>query len=333
MKIAFFETEKWEEEYLRNKLADFELLFFEEPLSAENAYKVEECDAISTFVDSQIGKDIFSQLPNLKMLATRSTGFDHVDLKLAKKNKVVVCNVPAYGENTVAEHTFGLLLNLSRKIYKSIQMVKEKGFIPDGLQGFDLKGKTIGIVGMGRIGQHVARIAKGFEMNILAYDVIEREDLPEKLGFSYVSFEDLLKNSDVITLHTPYNKKTHHLINSNNINLVKRGVYLLNTSRGGVVETGALIKALNEGILAGAGLDVLEEECSVKEERELLTKGFSEKCDVKTLLQNHMLMEQDNVIITPHNAFNSKEALNRILETTAENIKAFAKGEPIDIVE
>lgn len=333
MKVAFFETEKWEEDYLKNRLSNFELMFFDDNLSADNAYKAENCSIISVFTGSKIGKDVFSQLPNLGMIATRSTGFDHIDLKLAKKNAVVVCNVPAYGENTVAEHTFGLLLNLSRKVYKSIQTVKEKGFVPDGLQGFDLKGKTIGIVGMGRIGQHVARIAKGFEMNILAYDVIERKDLPEKLGFSYVKFEDLLKNSDIITLHTPLNKNTHHLINLKNISLIKKGAYLINTSRGAVVETGALIKALEEGILAGAGLDVLEEECSVKEEREILTKGFAEKCDVKTMLQNHILMEHDNVIITPHNAFNSKEALHRILETTAENIKAFAKGEPINIVE
>lgn len=332
-KIAFFEVEDWEKDYLTNELKNFEASFFSEKISPENADMVKDCKIVSIFaVDSIIDKYIFDKLPNLQMIATRSTGFDHINLEQAKKRKIVVSNVPTYGENTVAEHTFALILDLSRNIYKSIKSVKERGFSADGLRGFDLKGKTIGIVGLGHIGSHVARIAQGFEMNILAFDVKEDKKLAKKLSLKYVSLEELLKNSDIITLHIPYNKATHHLINSGNIHLIKRGTYLINTARGGVIETAALVEALSKGILAGAGLDVLEEECFIKEERELLSKGFLEKCDVKTMLQNHILMERDDVVITPHNAFNSKEALYRILDTTIENIRAFAKGKPINTV-
>ena len=331
--IAFFDIEDWEKRYLENQLKEFgSLKFLSEKISAENINQIKDFEIISIFTDSQIDKIILDQLPNLKMIATRSTGFDHIDLKETKRRGIVVCNVPKYGENTVAEHTFGLILNLSRQIYKSIQSVKERGFIPGGLRGFDLKGKTLGIVGMGHIGQHVARIAQGFEMNVLAFDVKQDKKLAKKLNFKYVTLQDLLKSSDVITLHVPLNEKTHHMVNSSNINLIKRGAYLINTARGGIIETSALVKALEDGTLSGAGLDVLEEECDIKEERELLTSGFAAKYDVKTMLENHILMEQDNVIITPHNAFNSKEALERILETTVENIKAFLKNNPVNVV-
>ncbi|MEK7124249.1 MAG: hydroxyacid dehydrogenase [Patescibacteria group bacterium] len=332
MKLAFFEIENWEVEYLKKELSGFDLSFSSEKLSLENANTAKEANVISIFIDSQIDGRIFSFLPNLKMIAVRATGFDNISIEDAKKNKITVCNVPTYGENTVAEHTFGLILNLSRQIYKSIQSVKEKGFIPDGLRGFDLKGKTLGIVGTGHIGLHVARIANGFEMNVLAFDVAENKKLAKKLEFKYVSLEDLLKNSDIITLHVPYNKNTHHLINSQNINLIKKGAYLINTARGGIIETNALVKALDSGILTGAGLDVLEEECFIKEERQLLTKQFPETCNIKTMLQNHVLMQRENVIITPHNAFNSKEALERILETTIENIRGFDRGKIVNEV-
>jgi len=306
--------------------------FYLEHLELSNINLAQGCDIISVFTVSQLKKEVLDKLADLKLIAIRATGFDNIDVEEAEKRKIVACNVPTYGENTVAEHTFGLILNLSRKIYQSIQSVREKGFIPDGLRGFDLKEKTLGIIGTGHIGSHVARIAKGFEMNILAYDVNRDKKLTKNLGIKYVSLEDLLKNSDIITLHVPYNKHTHHLISLGNINLIKRGTYLINTSRGGVVETSALVKALHDGILAGAGLDVMEGEHELGEERELLAKAITEKIDFKTMLQNHILMEHDNVIITPHNAFNSKEALERILQTTVENIKAFIAKKPINIV-
>ena len=333
IKIAFFEIQDWEKEYLQNQLKNVEVSFFTEKLSLENIDMAKDANIISVFIDSQITGEILEKLPSLKMIATRSTGFDQIDIEACKKNNILICNVPSYGENTVAEHTFALILDLSRKIYQSVDRVKEEGFAISGLTGFDLKGKTLGIIGMGHIGQHVARIAQGFQMQVLAFEAHEDKKLAKKLGFDYASLDELLQNSDIITLHVPYNEKTHHLINSGNIGQVKRGAYVINTARGGIIETAALVEALGKGIIAGAGLDVLEEECFVKEEAHLLSKDFSKKCDIKTMLQNHILMDRKNVIITPHNAFNSKEALERILETTVENIKGFVKGKTINIVE
>ena len=323
MKIAFFEVRDWEKEYLQNALKGSEVVFFTEKLSEENVESVQDCQAISIFVDSFINEKILEKLPQLKMVTVRATGFDQVNVAEAKKRGVAVCNVPAYGENTVAEHTFGLILNLSRKIYQSIKKVREEGFSIGDVCGFDLKDKTLGIVGMGHIGQHVARIAYGFGMKILAFDTHQDKDLAKQFSIEYASLDDLLSRSDIITLHVPYNEHTHHLINANNIHRIKKGAYLINTARGGVVETDALLQALNEGILAGAGLDVLEGEHQMSEERE---RGFLKNmttADYKMLLEDHMLMERENVIVTPHNAFNSKEALERILETTVENIKVF----------
>jgi D-lactate dehydrogenase len=332
MKIAFFEVEDWQKDYLKEKLLGNELSFFAEPLSLDNINSVMGCQIISPFIYSQINKEILQKLPDLKMIATRSTGFDHIDIVATRENRVAVFNVPFYGENTVAEHTFSLILALSRKLVASVERARTGDFTLNGLRGFDLKEKTLGIVGLGHIGLHVARIAKGFEMNILAYDLKEDKKLAKKIGFEYVDLKDLLAKSDIITLHVPDNKETHHLINSENINLIKKGAYLINTSRGGLVETQALLKALSDGTLAGAGLDVLEEECFIKEEVQLLSKEFPKTCDLKTALQNHILLQQKNVIITPHNAFNSNEALMRILDTTIENVKNFTVGRPQNIV-
>lgn len=332
MKIAFFEIEDWQKNYLKEKLKDSELLFFTEPLSLENISSAKDCQIISPFIYSQMKDGILQKLPDLKMIATRSTGFDHIDIHTAKEGKVIVCNVPFYGENTVAEHTFALILSLSRKLFDSIERARKGDFTLDGLRGFDLKDKTLGIVGLGHIGLHVARIAKGFEMKVLAYDPKEDKKIAKKIGFEYSDLENLLAKSDVITLHAPDNEETHHLINSKNISLIKKGAYLINTARGGLVETQALLKALSDGTLAGAGLDVLEEEFLIKEEAQLLSKEFPKTYNLKTALQNHILLQQKNVIITPHNAFNSNEALIRILDTTVENIANFAKGKSQNLV-
>jgi len=332
MKIGFFEIEEWEKAYVKQELKDSQVVFLTEKLSSENIGSIKDCDIISAFIDSPLDKTFLSQFANLKMIATRSTGFDHIDMEFCRQKNITVCNVPTYGENTVAEHTFALLLDLSRKIHESIERTKKGDFSLDGLRGFDLKDKTFGIVGMGNIGQHVARIARGFEMKVIAFDINQNKKLAKTLGFSYIDFDQLLKNADIISLHVPYNEHTHHLINTRNINMIKKGAYLINTSRGGVIETAALVEALGQGILAGAGLDVLEEECFIKEESHLLSKEFLKKCDLTTMLQNHILLTQKNVIITPHNAFNSKEALGRILETTVQNIQGFLKRKPINLV-
>ena len=334
IKIAFFEIdEEWEKEFLEKHLKkrNFELFFSEKTLTLREARKIKDFQIVSPFVYSKISKKILERLPKLKFISTRSTGFDHIDLEECRKRKIKVSNVPSYGENTVAEHTFALILALSRKLCPCCAKAKECFCPGPELTGFDLKGKTLGVVGTGRIGMNVIRIAKGFGMRVLAYDIKPQKKMEKRLGFRYVSFEEVLSKSDIITLHVPLNRSTYHMINEKTFKLFKKGSYLINTARGAVVDTRALIKALDEGILAGAGLDVLEGEKFLREERELLSKRFPRKT-LEVLLENHILMKYPNVIITPHNAFNSKEALLRILETTVKNIFSFVKGKPINLV-
>lgn len=331
MKIAFFEIEDWERGYLSDKFKKHDVEFFEDELSEKNAEDVEDFEIISVFVCSDVNRKIINKLKNARAIVTRSTGYDHIDLKECRKRKILVINTPYYGQNTVAEHTFALILALSRKITESVEKTKDRDFSLEGLQGFDLKGKTLGIVGMGNIGSHVARIAKGFEMNVIAYNKHRHQKLAKKLGFKYVDFDNLLKNSDIITLHVPFSKETYHLINKKNVSKIKKGAYLINTSRGEVVDTGALIKALNEKILAGAGLDVLEDEELIKEEKELLSKKFSRE-KLFNVIENNILLNYKNVIITPHNAFNTKEALQRILDTTVGNINSVINKKPQNVV-
>lgn len=240
--------------------------------------------------------------------------------------------MPHYGENTVAEHTFALILSLTRKICKAHERTVRGDFTLDGLRGTDLQGKTIGVVGTGSIGLHVIRIAKGFDMNVIAFDTFKNPKSAKKLGFKYVGFSDLLKKSDIITLHVPYSKPTHHLIDKKSISGMKKGVLLINTARGAIIETSSLVEGLQSGKIGGAGLDVLEEECFIKEEKQVLSRHFLKECNLKTALQNHILLQQDNVIITPHNAFNSSEALHRILDTTILNIDSFLKKKQVNAV-
>lgn len=331
-KIAFFELEPWEKEYFLKNLKNCQLQFIDDQLNESNVNEIIDVDAIGVFIYSAVNKKILDKLTNLKLVVTLSTGFDHIDIKECKKRKITVCNVPHYGENTVAEHTFALILNLTRKIHKAYDRTVRGDFSIEGLRGTDLQGKTIGVVGVGSIGQHVIRIAKGFEMKVIAYDKFKSLKLAKKLGFKYVNLDYLLKNSDIITLHVPYNKSTHHLIDKKAIAKMKNGVLLINTARGGIVDTSALLEGLQSSKIGGAGLDVLEEECFIKEEKQILSKHFLKECDLKTVLQNHILLKQDNVIITPHNAFNSWEALHRILDTTILNINSFLKKKPINVV-
>jgi D-lactate dehydrogenase len=337
VKIAIFETEPWEEDYLRAELEKKlpqkpDLKFFSKPLSKKKIKEIREADILAVFIYSSLNRQIIKELPKLKFIATMSTGFDHIDLEACRERGVQVANVPYYGENTVAEHAFALILALSRKIPQSIERTRRGDFRLKDLRGFDLKGKTIGIIGLGHIGRQVAGIAYGFGMKIMAYDLKKDLRLAKKLKIKYVSLNSLLKKSDIITLHAPYNPSTHHLINKNNIQNIKKGAYLINTARGGLLETEALILALQKHILAGAGLDVLEEECFLKEEKALLTKPFQKTCDLRTILQDHFLLCHPKVLITPHNAFNSQEALTRILDVTIKNITGFIKGKRINLV-
>jgi len=334
-KIIFLEATDWEKEILQKHPEFLENVdFSSEKLTLENVKKFKDYEVISTFISSQLSAETLKQLENLKFIATRSTGFDHIDLDYCKEKEILVSNVPAYGSHTVAEYTFALLLCLIRKVYNSYHRIRESGsFSLEGLRGEELFGKTIGIIGTGRIGTEVIKIAKGFSMNVIAYDKYPKEELTEQLGFKYVSFEELLSQSDIITLHVPYNKETHHLLNKDNLLKTKKGVYIINTARGGIIETQALYQVLKEGQIAGAALDVLEEEGDLKEEQRMLLEEENippEK--LKTLLANHIFIDLDNVIISPHNAFNTKEALQNIVITAMENIQSYLNKKPINLV-
>ena len=331
IRIAFFEIKGWEKRFLRKRLKNISLDFFKEPLSLENTKKVQGYEAVSVFIYSKVSKEAISKLPKLKLITTRSTGFDHIDLRECRKRNILVSNVPFYGENTVAEHTFALILSLSRNVHKSYSRTLRGDFSIEGLKGFDLKGKTLGVIGAGHIGLHVIRIAKGFGMDVLAFDTRQDKFLAEVLEFEYTAFDKLLQNSDIITLHTPYNKFTRHLINKENIRLIKKGAILINTARGGLIDPEALIGALNKGILRGAGLDVLEGEELIKEEKQLLYDKKKLE-SLASLVKGHILLSRDNVVFTPHIGFYSQEALERILDVTAKNILGFLSDRPQNMV-
>ncbi|MHB8710102.1 MAG: hydroxyacid dehydrogenase [Minisyncoccota bacterium] len=332
MKIHYFSGEAWEEQYVRAKLPKENIVFHEEPLSALPDLADPDTEAICIFIDSHIGKAELDRFPALKLIATRSTGFDHVDLKAANARGVTVVNVPSYGENTVAEFAFALILALSRRIIDADERVRTGVFSPAGLRGFDLAGKTLGVVGTGHIGAHVIRMSKGFGMTAIGFDAYPNQDLSHTLGFTYAALPDLLATADIITLHVPYNAHTHHLINKENIGTIKKGAYLVNTSRGAVIETDALVGALKSGILAGAALDVLEEEGDLADEAAFLTTPHPNADAIKTVLEDHYLIDHPRVIVTPHVAFNTTEAIERILDTTIENILHFAEGSPTNVV-
>ena len=333
MKVAYFFQEAWEEEYVRKGLPNDTVAFYSGTLADNAAVSEAEASAVSIFVNSTMGEKEMERFPNVKLIATRSTGFDHIDLGAARKRGIVVSNVPFYGENTVAEFTFALILALSRKVAEANRRVVETGgFSQEGLRGFDLEGKTLGVVGGGHIGMRVVKIAKGFGMQVLVFDVNQNETLARDAGFSYAPLDELLARSDITTLHVPYNAHTHHLLNRETISRMKRGSYLINTARGAVVETKAIVEAIAEGTLAGAGLDVLEEEGDLSDELKLLGGAQPKPEELATALANHYLMKHPRIIVTPHVAFNTSEAIARILDVTISNIRAFSHGAPENVV-
>lgn len=330
LKIAFFETKEWEEKYLRENLPGHDLIFYQEALTSDNADKVRDYESVSVFVFSEFDKDALAKLPNLKFITTRSTGFDHIDLKECEKRSIVGCNVPFYGDNTVAEHAFALLLTLTRMMHK-VRISPQKTFAMEGLKGTDLKGKTLGVIGAGRIGLYAIKFARGFGMNVLAYDIIFNDFAREILGYNYVSLEELLQNSDMISMHAPLNKYTYHMLNKDNIRLVKPGAIFINTSRGGLIDTDALKMALDEGIFSAAGLDVIEGEELIIEEKRKFRETLTD--NEKTIIERNLsIIQRVNVIFTPHIAFNTQEAAQRILDTTISNIKAYLEGRAENII-
>jgi len=332
MKIAVFDVESWERETFEPLQDDHEIVFEEGQLDADAADRHSDADIVSAFIYSDFSRDVLRRFDGLRFIATRSTGVDHIDMDWCSDNDIGVANVPSYGENTVAEHVFALLLAISRNIVDAADRTRRGDFTQGGLRGFDLKGRTMGVVGTGDIGEHTARIARGFGMDVLAFDVKPRDEIAREIGFDYVGMEELLGRSDVVTLHVPANDKTRHMIDAEAFARMKDGAILINTARGSIVETEALLEALASGRLRAAGLDVLPEEPVVREEAELLRSYFNRDHRLDTLLADHILLRMRNVVITPHTAFNTREAVQRILDTTLRNIEGYIAGEPKNLV-
>lgn len=346
VKICFVETESLEEEFFRVELGGEHELQFVDSLDEASP----DAEALSIFIHSKVTPQFIDEHPALRLVVTRSTGFDHIAVAEARDRGITVCRVPNYGENTVAEHSFALLLALSRRLRESLAAYGANRFSYQALRGFDLMGKTFGIIGTGRIGLHAARIARGFQMEVLAYDVKTQPLVAATLDFEYVGFEELLRRADVISLYIPLVPETRHIINRDTLALCKPGMVLINTARGDLVDTGALLEALESGRVGGAGLDVLEDERLLQHDsariiggeiidhiqqsdrpEEPLPRGERVE-ELRSLVRNSTMIERPDVIFTPHSAFNSVEAVARIQEQTLRSIRAFAKGNPVNLV-
>lgn len=337
-KIEMYGVSPEEQQSLQNHFKEhgynYAVNYYPNKIDSDFTNPTKDAEVLSVFVDSKVDAKIMDQFPNLSLIATRSTGYDNIDLAEAKNRNITVCNVPSYGECTVAEYTFGLILMLSRKIHISTNKFIELGLVTNSnIRGFDLNDKTIGIIGTGKIGKRVISIARGFGMKVLAYDANPDKKISTESGTQYVDLDHLLRHSDVVSLHVPYSKQTHHLINKDTLGMMKKTSILVNTSRGGIINTNDLVEALNNGTIAGAGLDVLEEENIIKDETAFIMSKDKSHHNLCTIVADHALMSMPNVIITPHNAYNTIEALDRILDTTTQNIIAWIQGKPINIVD
>ncbi|MFZ5790092.1 MAG: hydroxyacid dehydrogenase [Pseudomonadota bacterium] len=332
MKVVIFEAEPREAPAFDSLKPANEVQVIAEPLRAANAAEYADAEAVSTFIYSALDRPALERLPYLRLIATRSTGVDHIDAAYCVERGITVSNVPTYGENTVAEHVFALLLMISHRMLEAVGRARSGHFSPRGLQGFDLEGKTLGVVGTGSIGRCVIRIARGFAMEVIAFDVRPDETLARQLGFRYAPFEDVLATADIVTLHVPAKRETHNLLSDHEFARMKDGVVVINTARGSLIDVPALIRALRRGKVAAAGLDVLPDEPAIREEAELICSIFCERYDLRTLLADHVLLGMENVVVTPHSAFNTREAVRRIVDTTVANIAAFADGRPQHVV-
>ena len=325
MKISFFELEPFEKKYFQEKLKEHKLIFDPKPLTSRSAIKHKDSEVIVVFILSKITKQVISKLPKLKLITTMSTGYDHIDVEEAKKKGIKITRVPVYGQNTVAEHSFALLQILNRHIIEAVNRTRKGDFNYKGLMGRDLLGKTLGVVGTGHIGEYVIKYAKSFGMKVIATDARKNTVLAKELGFKYVSLKKLCQDSDVITLHLPLLKETFHILGKEEFKVMKKGVIIVNTSRGPLIDSKELIKALDKKIVAGAALDVLELESDIKKEAKIIMSLSADQKRLLTLVENHELLQRDNVIITPHLAFYTEEAIYRILDTTIKNIKGHMK--------
>lgn len=321
MKVAVFSTKTYDREFLEaaNREGRHELAFFEVRLGLKTVSLAGGFPVVAAFVNDRLDREILEILAKqgTRLIALRSAGFNHVDLASAERLGLQVVRVPAYSPHAVAEHTLGLILTLNRRIHRSYNRVREGNFSLEGLLGFDLCGKTAGVIGTGKIGAIVARILASIGCRVLACDLRPEPDC-EKVGVTYVSVDELLRTSDLITLHCPLNPDTHHLIGGEAVDKLKPGVMLINTSRGGLVDTEAVVAGLKSGKIGYLGLDVYEEE------GDLFFEDLSQQ-----VIQDDVFMRLltfPNVLITGHQAFFTREALEKIAETTIGNITAFEEG-------
>lgn len=311
--IAFFDTKSYDRESFSNfNDEEFNIRFFENKLNRDTVSMAACCDAVCAFVNDTIDKYVIEQLEKfgVKILALRCAGYNNVDLKYAR-GRLCVVRVPAYSPYAVAEHAMGMILMLNRKIHRAYIRTRDHNFSLEGLTGFDLNGKTVGIIGTGKIGIAFSNICKGFGMEILGYDPYENKDFDGK----YETLENLLEKSDIISLHCPLTKDNKYFINDETVKMIKKGAYIINTSRGKLIDTQSLITGLKSGRIGAAGLDVYEEET------ELFFEDFSDEIIKDDTLSN--LISMPNVIVTSHQAFLTREALDAIAKTTLENLKSF----------
>lgn len=333
-KVAFFNVDEKEQTILSKEFAGektFELRFSQKSLDKHTACIAKEAGGIGIFIQSKITQEVLDHLPMVKAIATMSTGFDHIDLNACKARNITVSNVPSYGDNTVAEYAFGLILALARKLKSTLERVERGLFSRTGLMGMDIKGKTLGLVGIGRIGSYMARLGWAFGMKVIAYDVRSDVALKEKYGVQFMSLEEVLEQADVISLHVPYLPSTHHLINAERLHLLKPTALLINTSRGKLIDTKAVAAALREDRLGGVALDTFEGE-DIWIEEEFLKHDDLPAIALREAMESFSIMRSERAILTPHNAFNTREALDRILITSAENLKAYFSGHLQNVV-
>jgi D-lactate dehydrogenase len=326
MKIAFFSSQPYDRQFFtaHNKTYGFDLQFFEVSLSKQTVSLVKGVDAVCVFVNDKVDAEVIARLKeqDIKFIALRSAGFNNVDLNAAKLAGIHVCRVPAYSPEAVAEHAVALILTLNRKTHKAYNRVREQNFALQGLMGFDLKGKTVGVVGTGKIGQAFCRIMLGFGCRVMAFDVIANRDMGA-LGVEYVPLIELLQQADIVSLHTPLNDQTRHLINEHTIKYLKQGVMLINTSRGALIDTAAIISALKSCHIGHLGIDVYEQE------EHLFFRDLSGDIIEDDTIQR--LMSFPNVLVTAHQAFFTKEAMDQIAETTLFHLFSLRDGKKADL--
>ena len=325
MTISFFSAQSYDRTYFDRFNKTHEIRYLETTLNEQTVALAKGSQAICPFVNDKITEGVIAQLAEMgvKLIALRSAGFNNVDLAAAKKHGLTVVRVPAYSPYAVAEYAVGLILTLNRKIHKAYNRVREGNFSLEHLTGFDLFSKTVGVVGTGKIGQVFCRIMRGFGCRVVAFDIVENKALITE-GVAYVSLNDLLKQADIVSLHCPLNDATHYLINAESLAAMKRGAMLINTGRGGLIDTKAVIEALKTGQLAYLGIDVYEQES------ELFPHDFSESVIQDDVILH--LLAFPNVLVTAHQAFFTEEALTQIAQITLRNVDCFEQGLPLEKV-